>query len=90
MSTFAIARLTFRQAASQTAINIGIITSLILPSEAVWKRAGYEMQPPLVASLGFSPFSSLSLPSLLMIAYAVLYLIAALALAVRQFHKRDL
>lgn len=78
------------QAASQTAVNIGIITSLILPSEALWKRAAFEIQSPLVAALGFSPFTSLSIPSPLMIFYAVLYLLAAFVLAVRQFNRRDL
>jgi hypothetical protein len=78
------------QAASQTAINIGIVTSLILPSEALWKRAAYEIQSPLVAALGFSPFSSLSVPSLLMIVYAGLYLVVVFALVVRQFNRRDL
>jgi ABC-type transport system involved in multi-copper enzyme maturation permease subunit len=76
--------------ASRTAINIGIITSLLLPSEALWRRVAYELQSPLVAALGFSPFGSSSVPSPVMIAYAVLYLAAAFALALRQFHKRDL
>jgi ABC-type transport system involved in multi-copper enzyme maturation permease subunit len=75
---------------NQTAIKIGIITSLIIPSESLWKRAAYEMQTPLAGALGMSPFSTTSVPSLLMIAYAILYLIAALTLAVRTFQKRDL
>ena len=76
--------------ASQTAINIGIITSLVMPSEALWKRAVYEIQSPLVRALGFSPFSSTSVPSPLMIVYAGLYLAIVLAWAVRQFNRRDL
>ena len=58
---------------NQTAINIGILCSLILPSEALWKRAAYEMQSPLVAALGVSPFSAASVPSPLMVGYAILY-----------------
>ncbi len=77
-------------AASQTAINIGVITSLLLPSEALWRRAAYEMQSPLVSAVGFSPFFSTSVPSTVMVIYAVLYLIAAFMLAVRLFSKRDL
>ena len=76
--------------ASQTAIKIGIITSLILPTEALWRRAAYEIQSPLVAALGFSPFSSPSVPSLAMVWYALIYLVVMFALAVRQFSKRDL
>lgn len=78
------------QSASQTAVNIGVITSLILPSEALWKRAASELQSPLVAALGFSPFSSTSVPSTAMIIYAVIYLVAVFFLAVRQFNLRDL
>lgn len=78
------------QANSQTAVNIGVITSLILPSEALWKRAASELQSPLVAALGFSPFSSTSVPSNAMIVYAVIYLMVVFAMAVRLFNTRDL
>ena len=78
------------QAASQTAVNIGVITSLILPSEALWKRAASELQSPLVAALGFSPFTSTSVPSNAMIVYAAIYLLVVIALAIRLFNARDL
>lgn len=78
------------QAASQTAVNIGVITSLILPSEALWKRAASELQSPLVAVLGFSPFTSTSVPSNAMIVYAAIYLLVVIALAIRLFNARDL
>jgi Cu-processing system permease protein len=73
-----------------TAVKIGIITSLIIPSEALWKRAAFEMQSPLSGVLGMSPFSATSVPSSLMILYAVLYLLAALILSIRIFQRRDL
>lgn len=74
-----------------TAVNIGVISSLIIPSEALWRRASYEMASPLARAAGlFTPFSSTSVPSPLMMGYAVVYLLAALALAVRVFQKRDL
>jgi Cu-processing system permease protein len=75
---------------SQVAINIGIITSLIIPSEAIWRRAAYEMQSPLSSVLGISPFGTTSVPSLLMIGYAIIYLLAGLALTVVIFRSRDL
>jgi Cu-processing system permease protein len=75
---------------NQTAVKVGILTSLIIPSESLWHRAAFEMQSPLSGALGMSPFGTLSVPSLLMIGYAVIYLIAALALTVRVFQKRDL
>jgi Cu-processing system permease protein len=69
---------------------VGIITSLILPSEALWRRVAYEVQSPLVASMGFSPFVARSVPSPLMIYYAVFFLVIILLLAINQFYKRDL
>jgi ABC-type transport system involved in multi-copper enzyme maturation permease subunit len=75
---------------NQTAINIGIISSLIIPSEALWKRASYEMSSPLARTIGFSPFSSPSVPSTIMVWYTLLYTLVALLLAIRFFSKRDL
>lgn len=75
---------------NQTAINIGVVSSLIMPSEALWKRAAYEMQSPLAAAFGFSPFTSNTVPSPLMLAYAGLYLLVVLYLAVLFFSRRDL
>jgi hypothetical protein len=63
---------------------------LIIPSETLWRRAGYEMQTPLVAAMGMSPFGTVSVPSVLMIGYAAAYLLVALWLAVRTFQKRDM
>ena len=56
----------------------------------MWRRAAYEMQSPLAGALGVSPFSAVSVPSLLMIAYAALYLLATLYIAVRIFERRDI
>jgi ABC-type transport system involved in multi-copper enzyme maturation permease subunit len=75
---------------NQIAINIGIVCSLFFPSEALWKRAAHEMQSPLVGAMGFSPFSAGSVPSGLMVGYAILYTLGAIALAIHLFHRRDL
>jgi ABC-type transport system involved in multi-copper enzyme maturation permease subunit len=75
---------------NQTAIKIGIITSLIIPSEALWRRAAFEMQTPLSGALGVSPFGAISVPSVLMIIYAGLYLVTTLIWSIRIFQKRDL
>ena len=72
------------------AVNIGIIASILMPSEALWRRAAFEMQSPLANSLRISPFSTLSVPSVAMVFYALLYLAIALAVAIRQFSQRDL
>jgi len=71
-------------------VMIGIVSSLIMPSEAIWRRAAFEMESPLAGSLQFSPFADISVPSFAMIAYAGVYLLIALAIAMYHFGKRDL
>jgi ABC-type transport system involved in multi-copper enzyme maturation permease subunit len=76
---------------NETVVNIGVVSSLIMPSEALWRLAGYEMQSPLTRDLGAGgPFMSLSLPSTAMVVYAVVYTGAMLVLAMLLFHRRDL
>jgi ABC-type transport system involved in multi-copper enzyme maturation permease subunit len=75
---------------NDTAIKVGIITSLLNPSESLWKRAAFEMQTPLMGTLFGSPFASLSVPSPVMMAYTFLYLIIVLFIAIRVFQTRDL
>jgi hypothetical protein len=74
---------------NDTAIKVGIITSLLIPSESLWRRAAFEMQTPLTGTFG-SPFNTTSVPSPLMMGYAFLYLILVLVTAVRIFQSRDL
>jgi hypothetical protein len=74
----------------QTAVRVGIITSLIIPSESLWRRASFEMQSPLASALQMSPFGAVSVPSPLMVVYAILYLFVALGLAISSFRQRDL
>ena len=73
-----------------TAVKVGIIASLIIPSEFLWRRVAFEMQTPLASALGMSPFGASSVPSPLMVGYTVLYLLGALWLTVRVFQKRDI
>ncbi len=75
---------------NSAATEIGILSSLLVPSEAMWKLAAYEMQPPALNSLGISPFSVGSRPSTVMLVYAVLYAVAATLLAVHSLSRRDL
>ena len=72
------------------AVQIGIISSLVVPTEALWRRAAFEMQTPLASSLGMSPFGAFSAPSVLMIVYAILYLVVVFAIAVSTFKRRDI
>lgn len=71
-------------------VDLGIVASLVMPSDALWRRAAFRMQPPLLGAIGVSPFSSAIVPSLIMILYAGIYAVAALLLAQVLFERRDL
>jgi Cu-processing system permease protein len=75
---------------SDRLVTLGIVSSVIMPSEAMWRRASYAMQSSLARTLDFSPFGTRSVPSNTMMVYAVVYLLVALLLAIRRFHQRDL
>lgn len=77
---------------NEAAINTGIVVSLLMPSEAMWKRAAYLLQPPFLRELGLdaTPFGAASTPSPLMVGYTVAYVIIMLLIAIRSFNTRDL
>jgi Cu-processing system permease protein len=69
---------------------IGTLISLASPVDALWRRAAYEIQPPIMRDLQMTPFSSASVPSAMMIVWAVGFVAGALAIAVVQFRRRPL
>jgi ABC-type transport system involved in multi-copper enzyme maturation permease subunit len=75
---------------NETAVNLGIVASLIMPSEALWRRAAYVLQPPVIRDLGFTPFATTSTPSPAMVVYAGLYVLVTLGGAMWAFSRRDL
>jgi Cu-processing system permease protein len=75
---------------SDRLINLGILSSVIMPSESIWRRASYVMQSSVARTLDLSPFATRSVPSTTMMFYAVVYLFVALAFAVYRFNQRDL
>lgn len=75
---------------SNRLITLGILSSVIMPSEAMWRRASYVMQTSIARTLDFSPFATRSAPNTTMMLYAVIYLLLALAAALYRFHQRDL
>ncbi len=72
------------------AVLLGIVTSVIMPSEALWRRAAYAMQSPLATSFNISPFGAASVPSPLMVVYAGLYTGLFLLASLWRFSRRDL
>ena len=76
---------------NEAAVDIGIVTSLIMPSEILWKKALTLFQPSM-ANMPFSagPFAVASQPSDLMITYGIIYMVALLLFAMWSFSRRDL
>jgi Cu-processing system permease protein len=75
---------------SPAAAQVGIVSSLVLPVEALWRLAAYLMQPPLLNTINISPFSLGAVPSGAMVAYSGFFVITFLGLAVWAFAGRDL
>ncbi|HUI43808.1 MAG TPA: ABC transporter permease [Terriglobia bacterium] len=75
---------------SPRTVTLGIVSSVIMPSESLWRRATFEMQSPIASTLHVSPFLNASVPSRAMVVYGGIYLLAALLMAVRRFGRRDL
>lgn len=76
---------------NETAVDLGILASLIMPTEILWRKASSLLEPRLVSGFEFAgPFSVASQPSSLMIFYAILYVIGFMSLAVWLFSRRDL
>jgi Cu-processing system permease protein len=75
----------------QSLINIGVITSLILPSDVIWRRASGLLQPD--SNLRFDapiPIAVSQPPSNAMIVYAVAYIAVLVGGAVLVFRRKDL
>lgn len=72
-------------------ISTGIVGSLIMPSDAVYRlaihHAGGELGNSPIA--GFGPFGTASLPSNWMLVYTITYIIVILTIAWRRFAGRD-
>lgn len=75
---------------NETARNIGVIASLIVPSESLWQLAAYNMQPALMRDLNLTPFSPSSVPSSAMVVWAVGYTVLVLMWGLWSFRTRDL
>ncbi len=74
---------------SQTAVDLGIASSLLLPSEGLWRYAAGLMQSGLRFSLPVTPFSIASQPTPAFVVYAGLYTLALLGAAIGVFSQKD-
>jgi Cu-processing system permease protein len=76
---------------NETAVDIGIAASLLMPSEVLWKKATLFLQPQVQLGAQFAgPFAVTSQPSDAMIVYAILYILVVLTFGLFSFSRRDL
>ena len=76
---------------NETAVDLGIAASLLMPADVLWKQASLLLQPPMASNLDFAgPFIVMSQPNEMMTAYAFGYVIILLAVALWSFAHRDL
>lgn len=72
---------------------IGIVSSLIMPVDALYRKIVYILLAPtanpLEALTQLGPFGARVAPSVWMLVYTIAYLFGAVALAVRNFNRRD-
>ncbi len=79
----------------QTMVRIGVIASIVVPSDALWKMGAFVVQPPnplpaLGIKMSLGPFGVVDPPSVWMALYGVIYTLVALGVATAIFARRDL
>jgi Cu-processing system permease protein len=74
---------------SRTAMDIGVASSLIMPSEALWRYAASLMQSSSGLMVSVTPFTAISQPTPAFVIYAVIYVLAGLLGSVLIFNRRD-
>lgn len=75
---------------NHAARQVGVVASLIMPTEAMWQLAAHHMQPRVMSELNLSPFSPASVPSVAMVWWAAGYAAVWLAAGMLWLRKRPL
>ncbi|MFW6075917.1 MAG: ABC transporter permease [Chloroflexota bacterium] len=76
---------------NDTMIRLGVLSSVLIPSDAMWKLASYEVQPSIAVNLtGPNPFGAVVPPSDLAVQYAIIYCAIVVAGSMLAFQRRDI
>ncbi|HZD10332.1 MAG TPA: ABC transporter permease subunit [Candidatus Binatia bacterium] len=76
---------------NETAVDLGIASSLIMPADVLWKKASILFQPRVLGTMEFAgPFVVTSQPNNAVVVYALLYTLVLLLAALWVFSRRDL
>lgn len=76
---------------NETAVDLGIASSLLMPADVLWKKASIHFQPQVLNTSQFpGPFVVTSQPNEAVVVYALLYTGALLLAALLIFSRRDI
>jgi Cu-processing system permease protein len=76
---------------NDTMVTIGVATSILVPSDAMWKLASYVVQPRVAVNmLGPNPFGTAAPPSDFAVRYAMIYCVVLVAASMLMFRRRDI
>jgi Cu-processing system permease protein len=76
---------------NNTLVHIGIGTSILLPSDSMWRLASYVVQPQLAISfIGPNPLGTTVPPSNLAVHYSMVYCVILVLGSILIFQRRDL
>ncbi|MDQ3548084.1 MAG: ABC transporter permease [Chloroflexota bacterium] len=76
---------------NDTMVRIGVLTSVIVPSDSIWKLASYVVQPSVAVNLiGPNPFGTSAPPSDLAVRYAIAYCATLVVASMLVFRRRDI
>lgn len=76
---------------NDTMVSIGVLSSVLVPSDAMWKLASYVVQPSLAVNfIGPNPFGTAAPPSDMAVRYAIVYCLTAVAASMLVFRSRDI
>lgn len=78
------------QTARDAVRDVGIIASLLNPTDSLRRLAAYHMAPPIIRDVPMNPFTPVYPPSLAMVVWSLGYVIVVLLIAMRQFRRRPL
>lgn len=76
---------------NDTMVTIGIVTSVIVPSDSIWKLASYVVQPSVAVNfIGPNPFGTSAPPSDFAVRYAIVYCATLVVTSMLVFRRRDI
>jgi Cu-processing system permease protein len=76
---------------NDTMVTIGVATSILVPSDAMWKLASYVVQPRVAVNmLGPNPFGTAAPPSDFAVRYAMIYCVVLVVTSMFVFSRRDI